>query len=281
MVRSFDDLDKYILSNTKIIHQIWFDLSKNSKKIFANLQKYTNTWIDMGYTIHTWNESECTLLVKKKFKWFWETYKSFPYDIQRIDVIRYLIMYRYGGLYVDTDLACYKDIFQYINPSKIYIVESSIPIRTVSNLLMYSPSKHPFWMKVISELPRVRNILYLSRHFEIMNATGPGLLDTVYHKYRLLYGIHLFPSELFNPIGITNSCDLNYIDTHDIYTIHYGTGLWENMDSKLIVFLCRNYILISTLTIIIILAGSRYLYRNFKERRKIRNGSENLGTQNL
>ena len=33
-------------------------------------------------------------------------YESFPYAVQRWDAIRYLILYTFGGLYVDLDYEC-------------------------------------------------------------------------------------------------------------------------------------------------------------------------------
>lgn len=42
--------------------------------------------------------------VKEHFSWFWLSYQQYPKNIQRCDVIRYMLMYQYGGVYSDLDV---------------------------------------------------------------------------------------------------------------------------------------------------------------------------------
>ena len=35
---------------------------------------------------------------------FLAPYRSYPYDIQRADAIRYFILFEFGGLYLDLDI---------------------------------------------------------------------------------------------------------------------------------------------------------------------------------
>lgn len=35
-----------------------------------------------------------------------DVYNSYPYAVQRWDMIRYLILYEYGGIYADLDYEC-------------------------------------------------------------------------------------------------------------------------------------------------------------------------------
>jgi len=39
-------------------------------------------------------------LIATKFPWFLDTYKSYPYGIQRADALRYFVLYEYGGVYI-------------------------------------------------------------------------------------------------------------------------------------------------------------------------------------
>jgi hypothetical protein len=39
-------------------------------------------------------------LIADKFPWFVDTYRSYPHNIQRADVLRYFVLYEYGGIYL-------------------------------------------------------------------------------------------------------------------------------------------------------------------------------------
>ena len=40
------------------------------------------------------------------YPFYMDIYNKFPYDVMRWDVIRYMILYKIGGLYVDFDYEC-------------------------------------------------------------------------------------------------------------------------------------------------------------------------------
>jgi hypothetical protein len=39
-------------------------------------------------------------LITEKFPWFLDTYKAYPHNIQRADVLRYFVLYEFGGIYL-------------------------------------------------------------------------------------------------------------------------------------------------------------------------------------
>lgn len=45
---------------------------------------------------------------QEHYPWFLPTYLAYPYAIQRVDVIRYFLLYHYGGVYIDLDMGCNK-----------------------------------------------------------------------------------------------------------------------------------------------------------------------------
>ncbi len=44
--------------------------------------------------------------MQEHYPWFLPTYLSYPYTIQRVDVLRYFILHHYGGIYIDLDMGC-------------------------------------------------------------------------------------------------------------------------------------------------------------------------------
>ncbi|CAF0998737.1 unnamed protein product [Rotaria sordida] len=54
-----------------------------------------------------WSHAEMDAFVKKhEPQFYWKTYITYPYDMQRIDSFRYVLMLHVGGIYVDMDNGC-------------------------------------------------------------------------------------------------------------------------------------------------------------------------------
>lgn len=43
--------------------------------------------------------------MQEDFPWFLSTYLSYPRLVQRSDVMRYMVLYKYGGVYLDADVS--------------------------------------------------------------------------------------------------------------------------------------------------------------------------------
>lgn len=54
-------------------------------------------------------------LVINSFPEYENLYNSLPRDVQRWDIIRYMILYKYGGIYTDLDTEYFKPINQLVN----------------------------------------------------------------------------------------------------------------------------------------------------------------------
>lgn len=51
-----------------------------------------------------WDAAAVLKLVQEDFPWFLPTYVSYPKLVQRSDVTRYMVLYKYGGVYLDADV---------------------------------------------------------------------------------------------------------------------------------------------------------------------------------
>ena len=91
----------------KIIHQIWVEDSLPDA-----LKELGNTWKEYhaGWEYQLWNESDILCFITEYFPEYLDIYHSFHFDIQRLDIIRYLILYQTGGMYVDFDYECLENI---------------------------------------------------------------------------------------------------------------------------------------------------------------------------
>lgn len=101
----------------KIIHQIWYQGENN---IPLHLKEYHNTWktLNPDYHIKVWDHTSIELLVETYNDVIKNTYHSYPLMIQRIDFAKYIILLRYGGIYIDMDVKCLKPLHSLIEKNK-------------------------------------------------------------------------------------------------------------------------------------------------------------------
>jgi mannosyltransferase OCH1-like enzyme len=164
-----------------------------------------------------WTDEDIDVFMKEEFPWFYQRFRAYPKNIQRIDMARYFILYRYGGIYADMDMRCNKYFMDVVDTTRVSIVESGYKEwETVQNSLMISPPGDPFWMKVIAEAAlRARN-----GNSDVMYSTGPILLSHVYAKQEK--NVNLLPYLTFNP---PRNSDVE-IDDSTLFTRHLNTVTW-------------------------------------------------------
>ena len=82
----------------KIIHQVWE--GRTEPCMPTRLQILARTWREQNpdWEYHLWNGEEMDELVEKHFPEYLSMYRSFPYNVQRWDTIRYMICI-WGSLY--------------------------------------------------------------------------------------------------------------------------------------------------------------------------------------
>ena len=92
----------------KIIHQVWE--GRTEPCMPTRLQILARTWREQNpdWEYHLWNGEEMDELVEKHFPEYLSLYRSFSYNVQRWDTIRYMILYVYGGVYTDLDTECFQ-----------------------------------------------------------------------------------------------------------------------------------------------------------------------------
>lgn len=245
-------LDKFLLSQTKIIHQIWFGTIPNkskAKKAYNQMKLYRDSWIDKNpnWIRIEWNKNLCIQLIKNFYLEHLEMFEKYHYEIQRCDMIRYLILHRYGGFYIDMDYFCNRPLDEARErfTNDIYFVQSPNSFMQdedhISNSMMFSVKNHPFWKQVMLELEKNQTTpYYYTKHLAVMFTTGPGILNRIYSKYKYKYKVKSLPWKLFHPFGIKDE-KMSLTGNKDVYCVHVGKGSWENKDSKILLFFARSW----------------------------------------
>lgn len=88
---------------TSIIHTIY-----TTTEIPSSWKKSAKTCVTLNkdFAHCHWSFAELEDFVADEYPWLLSTYQGYKYFIQRCDVARYVLLYRYGGTYVDLDLTC-------------------------------------------------------------------------------------------------------------------------------------------------------------------------------
>lgn len=106
-----------------IVHQIYglFGDNKPMSELFKASSKAWEEYCDKNNHIYKlWNEKECNELVDTYSK-IKEYYYDVKYPVMKCDIMRFLIIYQFGGLYVDLDCLPNTDEDFIINKNELYL----------------------------------------------------------------------------------------------------------------------------------------------------------------
>ncbi len=191
--KSFQNRDDYKIP--RIIHQIWLGGSIPDKFL-----AYVKSWQDWeGWEYRLWTEEDLPELNLINSKLFEEA----SFYCEKADIMRYEILYRFGGLYVDTDFECLNPEFfefaflEYSFFAGLEPLEHH-PLR-IGNAIIASSPNHPLLAKLIADLPGNSS---KNMHQGVVERTGPDLLtQEITNNINLLRvdGI-IFPPTFFYPI---------------------------------------------------------------------------------
>lgn len=224
----------------KIIHQVYEDLSgppMHLREIAQSWQEKNPSW-----EYRFWNKNDIDLFLEQEFPEFKSIYYAFPYPVQRWDAIRYLILYRYGGLYVDMDYECTEPIVPLLNgiscaiglEPKAHAVRSHMPY-IVGNAFMAAIPHHPFLKELVSNVFQpMSDVAYKSKGEAVLQTTGPYKVTALYKQSKYQDQITLVPAALVAPLAqeevymILNDQISMEIENkvEKSYAIHYFFGSW-------------------------------------------------------
>lgn len=224
----------------KIIHQIW----SGEKKLPDRLKRLSDTWKrdypDWKYEL--WDNARINSFIKEYYPDYWYVYCKYQYNIERWDAVRYLILEKYGGMYVDFDYESVKSMQNLLNNRTCcFALEKdfiSNYFRIFNNALMLCTPSHPFMQRIVRYVFSRTTLAQRcsSKQMAAFNITGPYALIRLYDSLTEdeKKDIYLIPANYVSPFtgheaeevlfGVKNE-RLNAC-LKDAYAVHYYLGNW-------------------------------------------------------
>jgi mannosyltransferase OCH1-like enzyme len=144
----------------KNIHQIFWDFSHTGKTlndfhVFQDCHFVVEQRAkEYGYDLKLWNYSDCLNLIKEHYPEYAELWIEFPQDVMRCDFVRYLILHRYGGIYLDMDMFPMKDFSELLDHKQVFARWNNEKHLKPYIALMMSQKDNPLFIEIAEHSKR-------------------------------------------------------------------------------------------------------------------------------
>ncbi|KAF9268085.1 hypothetical protein L218DRAFT_854264 [Marasmius fiardii PR-910] len=213
----------------RILHQTW-RTNKVPQRWRSISQECQEMMPDYDYML--WSDESSRQFIAEHYPWFLDTYNDYQYNIQRADVIRYFVLYHYGGIYLDLDIGCMRPLDPLLTHP--VILPKTIPVG-VSNDLMFSEKGHPFLAQAIHNLVTFDHSWILN-YPTVMFSTGPMFLSAQYGIFTSAHGtddpIRILPKSLYGKNAKEG-------EAPNAFFSHFYGSSWHADDAAFIGFLAH------------------------------------------
>lgn len=223
-------MEQTCLTIPKKIHYCWFGgnpLPEDAVKCIQSWKKYCP-----DYEIIEWNESN--------FDYRACDYAAEAYEAQKwafvSDYARFAILYRYGGLYFDTDVELIRPIDDIVEKGPFFGMERTEteeePVCVAPGLGMGTIASHPIYQAILEVYQKLhfRNSDGTPNQTTIVKYTTDllkkhGLKDS--HHLSCVEGIWIYPWEYFSPMDFYTGM---LQTTQNTRSIHHYAATWLTPD---------------------------------------------------
>ena len=167
--------------------------------------------------MNLWNDSNLPPLTNQ---WAYDRARS---NASKADILRYELLLKYGGVYIDVDFECCRNLGHLISELDCFAAREKISrfengaFALVNNAILGAVPHHPFICDLVKHLET--HVHSLPPGTTAAQQTGPLFLTEVLHYHP---EVHVFPSALFYPY----EADQRWRRTEhfpEAYAIHHWT----------------------------------------------------------
>ena len=210
----------------KLIHQIWLGKSQMPEQFRAYGSGWQQFFPDWEYRLWTDRDDYSWMQNRKLFD-------TAPTLSSRSDVLRFELLFTYGGMYVDTDFECLKPFAPLIEDLPLWFANENSD-RTAT-AIAGADAEHEFWRFAVEWLPDWTKQCQLRKVDPLDSAeqTGPGFLTYISNQYSKMTGTILqkFPPSLFYPYSYDEPHRRNETFP-DAVAAHHWAASWQSPSDK-------------------------------------------------
>jgi len=192
-----------------LIHQIYIDWGAKKPSIFYISR---NSWENLG-KYKLWNEEDFKPLLVK-YPLIKQLYDKCIYPVMKVDLMRWAILYEYGGLYCDCDVVNKSGNLDFIGDRKSFITK--IKNRYEIDIIYFKSSKNSFFDNLFD---------FLNSSFEYFNS------NPIYKIRVGRFILYTYGQIAINRYIKKNKINISTIDFHIQNTNEIGYG-WNNIIIK-------------------------------------------------
>lgn len=230
------NFDKYYIENQndinipKKIHQVWLGGELPDK-----YKRLRDTWIEKNpdWEYKLWSDKDIDDFKLENINQF----NSINNLGAKSDIFRYEILYRYGGLYIDTDFECIKS-FNDLSYLDLYTGTGHVDKPEVFNGLIACKPGHKLLKKLIDDI----KVISTNDYNKILELTGPKYFSEKlfeYIKNNTDDKLVVFPTLFFyafpavHRFAVRNDNEQSqnfvnqFIDTKYSYCVHLWYTSWQ------------------------------------------------------
>jgi len=204
-----------MISVPRVFHRIWLG-SQPMPPIF---ERWGQSWLahHPGWTLRTWEDADVAGLCSDDPELRAQLARC-PNHSQKSNVLRYKIVSRLGGVYIDTDFQCLRSIEPLIEGADLFAAwqkkDRKNPTALAPGFFGAVP-RHPFTSALVAGIARL--------DLEQFRTTGPRYFTAVATDH--LSGMRVFDKTLFYPYD-WNELHRAHDRYQDAYAVHHWAGKW-------------------------------------------------------
>ena len=185
---------------------------------------------DFEYRFYT--DEDMDIVMKNNFPEYYERFNELPRMIMKIDMFRYFLMYKYGGLYTDMDYLMFKP-FDLLNEKVVIPTNRDMGVGNIltclGNCIFASEPNHPFWKSLMDTLFLIdRKNLPFDGFDNVIKSTGPTFVFNMYNRFLNKDDINVPERMLFHPPTKNDGRYIEQLKKQGCYGMHICTGSWLN-----------------------------------------------------
>lgn len=202
------------MKNTPIPKIIWQTYKDDLETTSIQLQKCVNSWKvnNKDYEHRYYNDNDAAELILKDFGQEWyDLFMNVPLGVIRADIFRYLVIYKYGGIYSDIDTICRVPIDTWITgPAKYEKDYNAIfaaeivgkDIKVVDRICQWTFASAP-------NNPIFKNIV--DNVFNALKNVDWSKVDNVVDTIHYVTGPNIFSYSILNEMGFAKTINGKYV----------------------------------------------------------------------